>query len=820
MSTNTNEGLSLAEIAAKKKLDTANEVAALNTPDAAVIAQANTIAKNLSSFTSQGLSDSNLDDQNLSTSSSEKNTSLRPNLLNSFASYNPLITLQVTTPKLHALMVATQKYVPSDWTTICQSGGMGKAQLSTYFPTDLNIDNLDMKTISGQNQENRGSNATNISFDIIEPNGMSLVENLYDYCQSINEYNYCQLPYLLKISFVGYFDDGSLHTIPGTVKYIPIVLANMEIKANSSGATYRVTAIPINELSNTEAGGRIDSMVEISNSSTVQNYLNGLAFVLNQHQKQYVDTNTYSIPDNYEIICIPQISTELNGSSSNIDIGSSLFDNPVYTNTTAVPKDAKMTSGTTPIQVMANNIAYNLGQTNSIKTTSNTAVLNGKTITTNETATTSIGPGVTAVNQVYFNPDGTSSGHSIVRFGVGASILDSINTLIISSEYIVSQIKAFQKKTNDIIDMANTVSDDPTTNVGIKEAIKQLAAPFQWFMVTSETTLLGYDALRGKYALNYKYIVKPYIIDNAKIFEVPNQTPALRVVKEYDYILTGKNTEILNFDMDFKTAFLTYTQTANKDNKQQGTGASSPAESAPTQHGNYVIAQKGTAVNASRVLSAAPNSIKSTNVTADQTPEKTTASDIAATIYAPAEMLSIKLSVNGDPDYIKQDGIFLNPAANSTLVPYIEETSGSPAGIMFNSGEIYMNLNFLIPRDLNQTTGLIAPPVKTNNVVYHRNVFSGFFRVLVINNKINGGIFSQELECIRYDDSHEVELKNVKSEVPHVTPTYLQRSSSSVHITPEYLKRSVPTPTPTSTTGLGGGTNRINSFINNIIGGK
>jgi len=668
-------------------------------------------------------------------------------------------------------MMAAQRYVPSDWTTICQSGGMGTNKLSTYFPTDLGIDNLDMKTIAGQNQENRGSNATNITFDIIEPNGMDLIENLYDFCQSINEYNYCQLPYLLKISFNGFFDDGSLNTIAGTTKYIPIVLANMEIKAGSTGATYKITAIPINELSNTEIAGRIDSMVEISNSSTVQNYCDGLAYSLNQHQKHYVDTNTYTVADNYEIICLPQISTELSSSSSNINIGASLFVNPVYTNTTSAPKDAKMTSGATPIQVMANNYAYNLGQTHAIKNATTTANINGQTVTTGEISTTSIGPGITAVNQVYFNPDGSSSGHSIVRFGVGASILDSINTLIISSEYITNQIKVFEKKISDIINMANLVSGDPTTDIGIKEAIKQLQGPFQWFMISSETTILGYDFLRGKYAANYRYIVKPYIIDNAKIFEVPNQTPALRVLKEYNYILTGKNTEILNFDMEFKTAFLTYTQVANKSTKQQGTGSSTPADQPTASNSTYVIAQKGTAVNASRVLSAAPSSIKSTNITAEQTPERTTAADVAATIYAPAEMLSVRLTVNGDPDYIKQDGLFLNPSANSTLVPYITEASGAPGGIMFNSGEIYMNLNFLIPRDIDLSSGLITPPDKSNNVVYHRNVFSGYFRVLEITNKIANGVFTQELQCIRFDDSHEINLISAATPVSVSSPT-------------------------------------------------
>jgi len=742
----------------ERKLALQKEMAGLSNPPGSTTT---------ATFVKQELTDNNLDDQNITTNSIINTSNILPNLLNVYTSYTSLISLQVTTPQLHAKMVQSQTYIPDDWSTICQSGGVGANRVAVngtqFFVRDLFIDNFEMQTILGQNQENRGSNATEISFTINEPNGMDLIEELYDYCKAIGEYNYCQLPYLLKIFFKGYKDDGTATSVPGTTKYIPIILTNIEIKANNTGAIYTVTAIPINEMGLTEAAGRIDSTIETT-GNTVQDFCNAISYVLNKHQKEYVSKQIYAVEDQYEITCLPQISTEI--SNGNIDIGSNWVINPVYSNTTQVPKDAPMgepssTDNHTNLKALASNWAQYLGNSNTIKTTVTTAnnSSNISSVSGSETTETTTNGSTTFVNKVWFNANGTSSGHNIIRFNAGSSILDCLNTLLISSKYITDQIEKFEKKVKNIVEMANSIGTGASDNVGVKEAIKQLRYPFLWFTITPVTTLLGYDNIREKYAAKYQYLITPYIIDNAKIMNVPNQYPELRVIKKYDYILTGKNTEILTFDLDFKTVFLTYAQT-NKDTKQQGTGASSPADTDTSPQNTYSVVNSGTIISAGHFTSASPNSPKTLVSTGDQTHVKNSAADVASTIYAPAEMLSINLNVNGDPDYIRQDGIFLLAASGNTLEPYHYESTGSPAGIMFNSGEIYMELNFLIPRDLDQSSGTIVKLDLTDKVQYKRNMFSGYFRVLTASNKINHGVFTQELQAIRFNDSHEVELKS------------------------------------------------------------
>jgi len=250
-----------------------------------------------------------------------------------------------------------------------------------------------------------------------------------------------------------------------------------------------------------------------------------------------------------------------------------------------------------------------------------------------------------------------------------------------------------------------------------------------------------------------------YITETDKLALIVDPS-SLRIVKEYDYILTGKNTEILNFDMDFKTSFITYAQ-SNGITKQQGSGAATPAKdqtsASSTQNTQSFLVGKDGPVNSAHLQLPAPNSAKNLGTAGDQSPERNMAADIAATIYAPAEMLTVSLTINGDPDYIKQDGLFLIPTSGSALTPYDKNR-----GILFNSGEIYINLTFKVPRDLNQSSGLLEPIDISDTTTYKRNIFSGYFRVLKVTTKINKGLFTQELEVVRVDDSHDFQIISAK----------------------------------------------------------
>lgn len=82
-----------------------------------------------------------------------------------------------------------------------------------------------------------------VSMDIIEPNGTSFIEKIYNRFKSLNITNYAGGgQYGLKIFFVGRMADGSEKTIPfGNI--IPLSLINLEAKYSQRGGEYHLKMV-------------------------------------------------------------------------------------------------------------------------------------------------------------------------------------------------------------------------------------------------------------------------------------------------------------------------------------------------------------------------------------------------------------------------------------------------------------------------------------------------------------------------------------------------------------------------------------------------
>ena len=253
-----------------------------------------------------------------------------------------------------------------------------------------------------------------------------------------------------------------------------------------------------------------------------------------------------------------------------------------------------------------------------------------------------------------------------------------------------------------------------------------------------------------------------YDIFNCLSFLAPNGDPVQfgRVVKEYDYMFTGENTEIINFDIEFNTAFLTYSQ-FNNDTKSQGTGKLQPDKKIIKP---LPLTAKPSATNAGLSQVVVSSSSFDAKGTGDSSPERNQSADVQATLYSKADMIQLNLNIYGDPDYIIQDGLFLtfNSAPNTVYIqPGSTENNRQISGIVYDYGEVYANINFKIPQDINLNTGTLDLSFNsTDTQTYSRNIFSGLYRVIKVENKIDKGLFTQKLEMIRYTDTHNFTAKD------------------------------------------------------------
>jgi hypothetical protein len=312
----------------------------------------------------------------------------------------------------------------------------------------------------------------------------------------------------------------------------------------------------------------------------------------------------------------------------------------------------------------------------------------------------------------------------------GTSIDKVIDYAVRNSSYIQNQI---------------TIPDGMNPETYLKEKAKTANQPLNWYKIVPTVTLGDFDPVRNIYARNIVYTVQPYTIYNVKS-DVAPQGKASVFLKEYNYMYTGKNDDIIDFDINFNTLYYT-AQTAYRgaltniynvsasDTEDKKSKNSSSYNGSQQQSNNVMpMVVKPQVYNAKARATGGAITAKSVAV-ADLEDSLMTMSS--------ADMLSVKLSIIGDPQFIKQDDCFYSPLSSASL------SAGDPrltanGSIRTDYGEIYVSLTFRTPIDVDESTGLMqfGPNFRTS-------VFSGLYRVLVVQSEFKNGLFTQTLDLIR-----------------------------------------------------------------------
>ena len=145
----------------------------------------------------------------------------RPNILDEYASYTYSITWYVLTPEQFNQMNVQAKKNISNWQILVQSAGAsiapgnGAPGRNEFFSNDYYLDNLVIETALAGKGTGSATNATTLTFTVTEPNGFTLIENLYRAVASIYKKNnvkgnYVSADYCICIRFYGYNESGEL----------------------------------------------------------------------------------------------------------------------------------------------------------------------------------------------------------------------------------------------------------------------------------------------------------------------------------------------------------------------------------------------------------------------------------------------------------------------------------------------------------------------------------------------------------------------------------------------------------------------------------
>jgi len=269
-----------------------------------------------------------------------------PNVLDEYASYTYAISWYLLTPDQYNQMVRSQKKSVSSWQLLIQSAGApvqsagATAGRNKFFSQDYYIDDLEIDSIVPLKGSGAANTATDIKFRVTEPNGITLVENLYNAVSTLykqnnigSQANYPMAQYCLVVRFYGYNENGELATTgrrgtngstnltdPKAIveKFYPCVLTNIRFKIPKDRVVeYDISAKPIPHFYNkSQDRGTIPYSFELI-GQTVSQVLVGKP-VGTQYPRQ--DGRSTSAQPNVSAPTQPSQSTTISG-DANQDVG-------------------------------------------------------------------------------------------------------------------------------------------------------------------------------------------------------------------------------------------------------------------------------------------------------------------------------------------------------------------------------------------------------------------------------------------------------------------------------------------------------------------
>ena len=617
-------------------------------------------------------------DQNVGGGNSGE-TSNKANPLDRYANYTYGISLHALSIEKYNNIAEGGNYSASSGEVLIASGGRKDANLSRnpLFGLDMYFDSVKINCVIGANDYTRGSNAILFDFTIIEPFSMTLVQKLVQVASQNGVNAWDQMIFLLQIDFFGNNTDGSLvGPIPNVTKYFPIRIIEIRIKLGIKGAEYQCKATPASHEGLKKLMGTTPANYEVL-AKTVGEFFDagrggGESGGFQSRDAEAQEGGFYG---------------DSNASKSNAI--------KTYSFTTAINNYQKLL-----VEIGSQQLA----DTYEFKFDGS---MSNKKIVPKKQQNPFANTGARNDSNTKDNID---LEQGLSRVNAGTSILDVINLVLRQSEYYHEQI-----------------TESPQTSAG-SEPIKSHKV-----LTTIKYKPGAWDDVRKVYQSTVTYHVVPYKYYNTK-FPLAKKGIPTSWSKEYDYIYTGKNQDILDLSIDFNTMFFTAITAFNQKFQQDKTSKEDQPEDQKTE---LQGGQDGKAQN-HRIMPVVSNS-QEVNQGTSTTINQVAAQDLFKSMMSSSrgDMINIKMKIAGDPDFMKQDDVFYPPG------------SGSGTSIPTDRSQVFVKLRFRTPEDIDQSTGLYK---FSNN---GDNVFTGLYTVIEVENHFERGMFTQTIGMVRLFEQPE-----------------------------------------------------------------
>ena len=640
-----------------------------------------------------------------------------PNPLFNYASYNYILGIGCLS-SAEANSPDTTYMTGGTVELICKSANSDpENRVNTpYGKFDFFIDNLNLDIQIGL-ENNLNSNVTNISFQVTEPYSMGMLTIAMQYLAAKKGHtNWRDAPWLLTMEFRGNTESGKILSIPKTFRAIPFNIKNINMKVKETGAIYNIEAMPTSQATLSDSASKLSSDVSIAGGSVAQILQAGeksLQVALNKRAALLVENNPTAVPDEY-IITFPRTLASKTPAISE-DAGA----------TTASREEINTLIGVTQGK-------YGKQQADNDLNEIGLAILN---FDKSNAGTPPAGAPVSVYDtdsKTFFKGKLTANlKDSDFKFDQKSTIPNAINQVILKS--------VFPNQT-----LNGTVDDKGFIG---------------WWRIDCQKFIIPTDAnksITGTNPLVYVYRVVPYDVHASKMITVNTKGPgfyelAKQTVKEYNYIYTGKNVDIINFEIYFENGFFT-AMSADFLNKGADTKTIDQSGDAATDDPNKtVVVPIGEGNPPEQKLGVMPGIVRflKTLTNTDQrggsgpdTPSVRAARLFhdAVTRSNSSSMTTLEMEIIGDPYFIAHSGMG-NWTGQSTTNSINLLDDGS---INWQNGEVDILVNFRTPLDINQGTGLyqFAPSTSSAPLIS----WSGLYHVTNVVCKFSKGEFRQILK--------------------------------------------------------------------------
>lgn len=577
------------------------------------------------------------------------------------------------------------------------------------------INNFVMKNIIGANEDTGNSNAVKFEFDIVEPHSMGLLlQSMQAAAINATYLSYLDnAPFVLRMDVQG-FDQNGLVISNIKPKFFVLKLVGVKFSVNEGGSTYKVDAVPYNHQGFASSINTSYSDVKLSASGAgnVFDILTGgpgsLTTFLNNIEEKLQKEGEISEKDEY-VIQFPILSSDWYSSAGNVaEIKKATTDPAKKEQIVAVPEKVQKTD---PQMLDKNSIAtagFGFNQSSGGR-----PLFKRASDQYDEKTGVMIRDGMTIdVKSRAF------------QFAQKQSLTSIINQIILSSEYAQEALDPSKLTPQGFI---------------------------KWFKLDVQIELLKLDKLTGDYAKKITFRVVPYLVHQS-IFANATSAPIgykellKDVVKEYRYIYTGNNVNVLNFNIQINNLF--YSGANPK--------ADSAAAKTATQDQNH-SETKNSSTNTKKGQAPAVQAAQAGRARPKRDPmllagykggsdQKSVEQNVAENFQqvfvsgTSADLVTIDLEVLGDPYWLVDSG--MNNHFASARSPTSQITDDGTMN--YESGNVYIYLTFRTPIDVNTTTGLYD-----FSQVGEESPFGGIYRVVQCENTFSDGNWKQKLKCIR-----------------------------------------------------------------------